>query len=262
MKIRKYWNSISGTPKDLMGCYPMGGGGLLEAPYRHYFEVKHLRKIIHFHKHMNVLELGCGNGRWAVSIAPLVNSYTAIDFSAPALSIAMNRVQEARISNVNFYELPIVQFEGEMQYDIIYFSGVTQYLQDSEVKKVLTNLKPWITSSTIIIDRSTLNYKSREILDNQNYFTILRTPSEIAEIFNEYGFKKKYQKRSYRFLRGGRFFNSRPLIILLPKVSNFIHPVSYLLLFAFSWCADFINPILFEGGDRTHDFIILKMDDK
>ena len=60
------------TPPQLVGMYPLGQEGLLEAPYRRYFETRHLKKIVRFHERMNILELGSGNGRWAVSLAPLV----------------------------------------------------------------------------------------------------------------------------------------------------------------------------------------------
>jgi SAM-dependent methyltransferase len=260
-RIRDYWNSVGELPKELIGCYPMGGGGVLEAPYRHFFELKHLRKVINFQKNMNVLELGCGNGRWIVSLAPLVKNYTAVDFSEPALAIAKERVQEAGISNVEFYEQQILSFKSEKKYHIIYFSGVTQYLQDDEIKTVLANLVTCISAETIIVDRSTINYSCREILNKEGYFSIFRIPTELYSIFENIGFKIAHQKRSYLFLRCGRFLNRKPFRKTLPLLCKLFSPLSYYFLFIFSWCADYIYPIPFEGGNRSHDFMVFKMAD-
>ncbi|QPK63430.1 class I SAM-dependent methyltransferase [Methylomonas sp. LL1] len=256
--IHKYWNSLGMLPKELYGCYPMGGGGLLEAPYRHFFEVKHLQRIIPLNKDMNILELGCGNGRWAVSLAPLVNHYTGIDFSETAIDIARECIKDIGLDNIVFYKIPAMEFQADKYFDIIYFSGVTQYLQDDEIIKILSNLKPYLKQSTIIIDRSTLNYKTREISDLQNYYSIYRTPHELSELFNTFEFKKYYQQRSYRFLRGVRFLNRTPVINALCIVSDLAKPISYYLMYTISWIADHINPIPFEGGNRSHDFILFK----
>ena len=249
------------TPRQLVGVYPMGRGGLLEIPYRHYFEVKHLKQKVHFDQTMNVLELGCGNGRWALSLAPIVKHYTGVDFSRSALDIAQEDAQMAGLKNVELREQSILDFQGDRPYDIVYFSGVTQYLQDEEINKVLKNLAPHFKRNTVFIDRSTVNYREREILSTAQYYSIFRTPRELNDIFSAFGFHIIYEKRSYRFLRGGRFVRSRYLLNILPPLAHFTRPVSYYVMLFFSFMADILSPKPFEGGDRSHDFLIFERND-
>lgn len=260
--VKTYWNTMGNTPRQLIGVYPMGGGGLLEVPYRHFFEVKHLRQKVCFDETMNVLELGCGNGRWILSLAPLVKSYTGVDFCNVALDIAQEDINKLGLKNVELRDQSIVEFKGELPYDVIYFSGVTQYLQDDELKTVLKNLSQYFKETTVLVDRSTVNYKERENISSTHYISIYRTPKELNAIYSEFGFRLIYEKRSYLFLRGSKIWNSFRLFQnsfrLLVHITR---PISYYVMLLFSFFADTINPKHFEGGDRSHDFLIFKRSD-
>lgn len=253
---------MENIPRQLIGVYPMGGGGLLEVPYRHYFEVKHLKQKVCFDNTMRVLELGCGNGRWILSLAPLVKNYTGVDFGHAALVIAQEDINALSLKNVELREQSIVEFKGDQPYDIIYFSGVTQYLQDEEIRTVLNNLRPYFNNKTVLIDRSTVNYKERENISSPQYISIFRTPKELTDIYSDFGFYLRYEKRSYLFLRGGRILNSFRLFQNSFRVLVHItRPISYYAMLLFSFLADTINPKPFEGGDRSHDFLIFKRSD-
>jgi SAM-dependent methyltransferase len=244
------------TPPQLIGMYPLGGGGLVEAPYRHYFECRHLERIIHFGKQMNILELGSGSGRWAVSLAPLVNHYTGVDLTHKAVVIAREAIAAQRISNAEFYEQSILDFKGNRPYDVIYFSGVSQYLENDQLQRVLDNLSPWMTPGTVIVDRSTISYRAREVVSRKDYYAILRTSQEIRDIFRPYGFFLKYSKRSYRFLRGARFLLRPPLDRILPQVVQLTAPASLWMMLGASFVIDHLHPIVYEGGNLSHDFLL------
>jgi SAM-dependent methyltransferase len=247
-----------GTPRQLVGVYPLGGGGAMEAPYRHFFELRHFLSIAPLRPDMSVLELGSGNGRWALSIAPLVQTYTGVDLSPRAVEIAREDAASRGLRNVDFRELSILDFRPDRAYDLIYFSGVSQYLEDEQLGAVLQNLSPGFKPDTLIIDRSTVNYRAREILRRENYYSILRTPEELRALFAERGFRLDYCRRSYRFLRGARFLTARPWNRLVTAFVLGVQPLSLWLLYGFSWLADTLHPIPFEGGDRSHDFLVFR----
>ncbi len=248
------------TPPQLVGMYPLGGGGLIEAPYRHYFELRHLIKIIKFSNKMNILELGCGNGRWAVSLAPRVAHYTGIDVTPRALEIARTAMDSHSIRNADFQEMSILDFKGGRPYDLIYFSSVSQYLEDSQIHQIMNNLSEWIKPTTIIVDRSTLNYPSRYVLERPGYYSILRTPQELDNLFRIHGFSLVYYKRSYRFLRGARFLKLLPLNRFLPSIIQRTQPVSLYTMLFFSWLADTIKPKPnpFNDCGSSHDFLLFE----
>jgi SAM-dependent methyltransferase len=247
---------MQGVPPPLIGVHGMGGGGLIEVWYRHYFEFRHLKKICCFRKDMQVLELGCGNGRWALSIAPLVRNYVGVDFSTTALQVAQEQVKKNKLRNVSLVEKNIGEFMSPDTFDVIYLSGVSQYLTDEEFELTLAHIRACCRPATIIVDRSTINVKQREIMENGEYWAVFRTPAELALRLKAIGFTLSYQKRSYRFLRGGKFLNHRRLNNFLAPLVRWTRPLSFRLLHLITVLADALKPVPFEGGERSHDFFL------
>lgn len=258
MGLLDYWNRPTGQPKELAGCYPMGGGGLTEAIYRNYFELQHLRKVVPLHESDNFLELGSGNGRWAVGLARHVASYTAVDFSARMMAIARQSAHEAGIDNIRFIERSITEYVPDQRYDIVYFSGISQYLDDKALSTVLDRLYPWLAHDACLVDRSTVNTACRETVRIDDYESTYRTPEEIARIFSRAGFAPTYRKRSYRFLRLGKVIRRLPLSWLMQHDRRAMLPLICHGLRTVSWMADCIHPVPFEGGLRSHDLQVFR----
>ncbi len=264
--IARFWNSQEGACGTAAG---FGGGYELEADYRTYFEWKHLRRIVSFDRNMSLLEMGSGDGRWAVILAPLIKQYEGVEFSEILVGIARRAAEKNGLKNVHFHQCSATEFSSEKQFDIIYFAGVTQYLDDDGIKQTLDNLAPCIKPTTVIVERSTLRYKKRETrLIKSKCYTIYRTPEEIKDIFAASGFRLYYQKRSYRFLRGfrllNRFFFRGPLIPLRRVLAAFIRatkPFSLYPMLWFSVVADTVWPAPWNKGDGSHDFFLFKRDD-
>jgi len=248
--------SLKETPPELVGMYPLGGGGLVEAPYRHYFESRHFKKIVRLAKHMRVLELGSGNGRWALTLGPSVRSYTGVDVTPHAVQIAREAVERHAIRNCSFQQASILDFRAEGKtYDLIYFSGVSQYLEDEQLDDVLGNVELATSRNTIIVDRSTINYGWRDTVRRPGYFSILRTPEDLKQIFKKHGFELTYIKRSYRFLRGARFLLQLPRINVLCSIINATRPLSLYTMLGVSALADSLRPHAVTNGDWDHVFL-------
>lgn len=254
----RFWNNLQGVPPPLIGVHGMGGGGLIEVWYRHYFEFRHLKRICRFRADMNVLELGCGNGRWALSIAPRVKDYIGVDFSDSALQVARKQVEKNKLKNVLLIEKNIAEFISTDTYDLIYLSGVSQYLTDKEFTRMLGHVRRCCHAATVIVDRSTVNLKRREIMENGDYWAIFRTPDELERLLKTVGFALTYRKRSYRFLRGAKFLTRRRANKILAKLVYWTRPLSFHLLRLLTILADAWKPVAFEGGDRSHDFLVFK----
>jgi SAM-dependent methyltransferase len=252
----RYDNDAGGTPRQLVGMYPLGGGGIVEASYRHYFELRHLKKIVAFSGNMNVLELGCGNGRWAVSLAPIVKHYTGVDITRRALDIAREDLSKYGVLNVDLHEQSVLDFQGDRHYDVVYFSAVSQYLEDDELDKILGNLRPWLKRNMTLVDRSTVNYVRRENFERPGYYSIFRTKDDLCRIYGKYGFRIVYSARSYRFLRCGRRFNSSLLRKPFLRIIELLKPVSLNAMLAFTVLVDTIAPL--PPPLQSHDFLVFK----
>jgi SAM-dependent methyltransferase len=251
---REFWNAPNTISTEYEGVFPMGAGGLFETRYRNYLEIRHLKKIILFNKDMYVLEHGCGYGRWIKALAPLVRKYVAVDFSHRA-------IEEAKkipgLSNVEFHEQPITEFRSGRIFDIVYFGSVIQYLQDNEFQSVIGNMQEYTCPSTIVIDRSSVDYQQRRTVTTPNgYLVIYRTPEEICFVMESYGWKRVYEKRSHTFLRGSRVCGFGPVQALLLALSD-LTPLTFLVLEKFSQFMDWVYPVDYEGS-QSHDFLVFR----
>ncbi|MRR16567.1 MAG: class I SAM-dependent methyltransferase [Deltaproteobacteria bacterium] len=196
----EYWMKQTAVRPELLGVSDIGGCGLTEVLYRHFEESRHLRRLVAFDRQKTVLELGSGNGRWAISLAPLVKHYDAVDFSQPMLDIARTRAALLKLDNITFCREAAQDYIPTSSFDIVYLSGVTQYLHDADLRKLLKRLYRSLRPNAVIIDRSTVHRRQRLLTDRQDYFCIYRTSDELEQIFREAGFKLDYRRQSYLFL--------------------------------------------------------------
>lgn len=252
---KDYWDSFNGRVPYLKGVYGLGEGGEIEIPYRHFFELKHLQSVVKFNEHMDVLELGCGSGRWAISLAPKVNKYVGVDFSRESLLFAEQEARKNNITNVQFIESSVIDYTSTDKFDIVYFSAVTQFLSDEDFIRVLHNIENSFMPNCIIIDRSTVNFMKRNIRYD-DYFSIYRTPSELTAIYNSFGFKLEYQNKSYRYLRFGKYLRRLNINNVLLKIINKTNPFSLYTMWLISSLTDMIAPN--DMHEMSHDFFIFR----
>jgi len=265
--IATFWNSRQGAHGTTAG---FGGGHELETDYRTHFEWRHLKKIVPLDSKTSLLEMGSGDGRWAVILAPLIKQYEGVEFSEILVETARQAAEKHGLENVQFRQCSVTEVStaGE-QYDVIYFAGVTQYLSDEEFKQALDNMAPSMKPTTVIVERSTVRYKKREVRNMKaTCYTIYRTPEEIKDIFAASGFRLYYQNRSYRFLRGfnllNRFFFRGPFAPLKHALAALIRttkPFSLYPMLWFSVVADTVWPAPWNKGDGSHDFFLFKRDE-
>lgn len=129
---------------DEWSRFTQDGDGLDEATravmYNDYFEIFPWEKIS---SDANGADIGCGSGRWAQIVAPLVGHLNLIDASASALSVAQCNL--ANISNVSFQEASVGSLpidDGTM--DFAYSLGVLHHVPDTAgaLREIAKKLKP------------------------------------------------------------------------------------------------------------------------
>ncbi len=195
-----YWTHQRDALPELFGVADIGGSGLTEVLYRHHEELRHLRRIVAFGPRQTVLEIGSGNGRWAISLAPSVSRYVAVDFSRQMLDVARQRAAEAGLENIVFCESAAQSYMPTMNFDVVYFSGVSQYIRDDDLKRLLERLMPFVKPGGVVVDRSTIHRRQRLVSERTDYFSIYRTADELVHLFDAVGWANYYRQPSYLFL--------------------------------------------------------------
>lgn len=136
---------------------------------------------------MNVLDLGCGMGRWADALAAECRLYCGVDFSKEMISAAIN---DKKGDNCHFYNLSVLDALSNRQvlenpYDVIIMTGVSMYINDDELLQCYRKISGIAGENTLIYfeesvgkkERLTLNHIWSENL-NSYYGAIYRTREE------------------------------------------------------------------------------------
>lgn len=255
-----YWSKDAATAErpEQAGCPPIGDCGLVESLYRHFEESRNLRKLVAFEKRHKVLELGCGNGRWTLALAPLVNHYTGVDFSEQMLSIARKRAGADRLSNTSFACAKAQDFLPDGKVDVLYLGGVSQYIHDGDLSAMLSRLHGHVAEKGVLIDRSTVHFQTRSSLDEDDCFCIYRTPEEIESIFSEAGFRLRIRTPSHIHLN---FPNFARRILKTNFASHAVEACAPMSFHALRMAAYATRAILGRRGweaEFSHDFFIFE----
>ncbi|MDO4571253.1 MAG: methyltransferase domain-containing protein [Planctomycetia bacterium] len=202
------------SPEDrikYVGMRAVGTGDVVELPYRHYWELKNFLRLIPQKRPLSILELGCGAGRYAVSLSPLATHITAVDMSKPQIDYAKQDLQRRGINNVTYCCENLLDYippEGE-SYDVIYFSGVLQYFSGEEIENVLSRILPSLKPDGVVVERDTITYNPEQYIpDWEGYTSIYRTSNQIMDMFAHHGLYGTAQGPAYPYLRFARLWRT------------------------------------------------------
>lgn len=157
------------------------------ADIRNEIEFKNLKKYLG-DKQYNVLDIGCGMGRWAKNLQDkYIISYDGIDFSHNFIENAKIRFKDD--NRIAFYQMSATKLDKNKlkdKYDLIIITGVCMYINDDDLPILLTNINDLLEydgilyfqeSVSVLNERLTLkDFYSDEL--QCNYSAIYRTINE------------------------------------------------------------------------------------
>jgi ubiquinone/menaquinone biosynthesis C-methylase UbiE len=195
-RVRENWESIARDfPEDMVS-----GSTDVNAPKgrRQQFEFRHRVELSTFLAHVpistnsNVLELGCGSGRWLVSLAPMVRTITGVDFCSGSLDVAKKRLENRSLKNVKLLNESVVTVDPGEKFDIIYTSGVLQYLNDEEFRHCLENISRMLLPGGILVSRDSLILFVDRYIKTGTYQCIYRNQNEFVSQVESCGYKMQW----------------------------------------------------------------------
>jgi len=139
----------------------------------------------------DVLDVGCGTGRWADVIYPQCTSYLGTDFSQELVDIAVKRfasnpkVKFRCIASESISDQSITQ-----RFQIIISMGLFIYLNDDELSQTIKGYTSVADSSCRILIREPVGTHARLTIQEhfsedmeQIYNAIYRTEAELMDVF-------------------------------------------------------------------------------
>lgn len=147
--------------------------------------------LLNLHRDDTVLDIGCGNGRWAQTAAGRVRRYTGIDFSADLVRAARESIRFADFYVMAAHEFRRDQFPDQA-FSLIILSGILAYLNDRDVKRLLVEIAAVACPAARIYLREPMGVKVRLTLDRfwsdelaARYSAVYRTRDEYAALLSE-----------------------------------------------------------------------------
>lgn len=180
------------------------------------YERENILPKLQITKDCNVLDIGCGIGRWAEQVIPLCNFYCGVDFSSEMVKTAKERNQ-GKSGNFEFYNASFQEFvrnrkvEFKGKFNRLIIAGVCMYINDQELPGCLEDLLEFFQKDSIFYLTETVGVEKRLTLREFysdtlqcDYDAIYRTPEEYKEYF------KIIEEAGYQPLEQG----------FLPKLNN------------------------------------------
>lgn len=256
-RLWAWWNKqavISPDSAGILQVYNEPWFGLL---YRQEAEWLHFRRIVSLHKDMHVLEFGCGAGRWALRIAPLVSRVIGIDFSEEMINLARERQRSLGLNSVEFCVSAAQDSILETKFDVVYLSGITSYLSDPQLRKTLCHIQTMLAPGGILIDRASISLGVREVYDDGDYQGIYRTIQEQKLIFEEFGFHLTYHAPSYNRMRLPHRLLANPWFQRgMATGLNRLPKATVLFIYTITRMLEKTRPRAHDAASRSHDFFV------
>ncbi len=166
----------------------------------------------------SVLDIGCGIGRWADTLADHCDHYVGIDFSSKLIEIARDRHPNPKMT---FHVLAAQDISGALQpdakgFDLAVISGVLIYMNDRQVESCLGSLALLMAKNSVVYIREPFGVGGRLTLDGtwsaelrSTYRAIYRTSDELSAIINQTIGQSNFTKARFSPLYDEEDLNNR-----------------------------------------------------
>lgn len=168
-------------------------GSELLAEYRDKCEKRIFQQEISVDRSMNVLDIGCGTGRWELFVSNRCRQIVGFDFSQALLNVAAQKMEEIGANNVTLICSTLGDFDTDEKYDLAIISSVLLYVPDSEVAKLLQKL------NTIMIPEGKVfnleftgireSFRGGHGTDSEYSEYQMRTTEQFVKLFYKAGFE-------------------------------------------------------------------------
>jgi ubiquinone/menaquinone biosynthesis C-methylase UbiE len=254
-RAHEVWSETQTVSADSAGCASLGTGLEIEAAYRHSEEWQRFRELVPIESDWRVAEMGTGNGRWLESFSPIARECVGVDYSASMLELARARV--AHLSNCRLILGSVTEDVLDGAFDLIYFSGCLQYLDDDDVAKAIALIAGHLAPDGWVVDRTTVSRGARIEGTKEQRYSTYRSAEEHLLVFRRAGFELVARRKSYEALWIPLPLMVRPLRAIVTMLLRATAPFSYRIAARVSGWRWRLWPTSDERT-YTHDFFVFR----
>jgi len=166
-KISQYYDSVKSIPLN-------ADAALLEEDI--------VQSLIEIDEQKSVLDLGCGDGRWARRLVGNCREYVGVDISQAFVD--MLEAEFRGWEEAHFICMSADKYQRERRFDIIMIVGLISYMNDEDIRSLSRNCKEMLADDGVLVLRN-----------------VALEDDEIRRVYFE---KIPLLHKIYRLLRGRR----------------------------------------------------------
>jgi precorrin-6B methylase 2 len=159
-------------------------------------EVALIEDKLHLAQSDVVVDLGAGNGRFAMLFAPKTSKVCAVEYIRGFAKIIENQAKKLCLNNIEVVNEPAEEFCRKSYADVVFVSGLLHYLDDEQYEKTIKNIEKTLKSGGTLFLREAISVLSNEfIVDkfseelNTHYCSVYRTINQHIGAFGGGGFE-------------------------------------------------------------------------
>ena len=165
-------------------------------------ETEMFMNLVDINSDWKLVDLGGGIGLWSNFFADKVKSVTLVEKELSFIEIAKNIAKE----NISIIHSDVVDFnQNDNVYDVVFISGVTIYLNDKSLNRLMIKIKKYLKPNGLFLHRDAYGVDEDFILKNKfsdnlkmDYSAIYRSRINYDKIFvDKFNFKKDYDNDFY-----------------------------------------------------------------
>jgi SAM-dependent methyltransferase len=202
---KETWDSLS----DQSGEHPLRAVISKNDLNNYYVDKTQKRlfnEVIKIKKDFEVLDVGCGVGRWSLWFAPQVEKVVGVDLSPKMIEIAKKRAISCNIKNIEFFgiENSLIRFKDN-EFDLVVGVWILKYIMNGDkLKQMIEEMCRVIKAGGYVAIIEQVDYNGPILLGKEDLSgqSLLRPPDYYISLFEGCGMKliKHYTTTNSIFL--------------------------------------------------------------
>jgi 2-polyprenyl-3-methyl-5-hydroxy-6-metoxy-1,4-benzoquinol methylase len=145
------------------------------------------RVMPHLTQEIDVLDVGCGPGTWAMQFAPGVRSVHGIDIAPSFIQHAREEAIKNNLKNATFEVGSFIDYQIEKRFGLIVLGAMLVYVNDQDLVPFFAKLKSWLAPGGFIYARTSVAPRTPYTRKGK-YQGIYRTLPQYKAAMHEVGF--------------------------------------------------------------------------
>ena len=176
-------------------------------------EISLINTELQFNNDCTVVDLGAGNGRFTLFLAPNVKKVVAVEYISDFTDFIIEQAEKSRYTNIEVINMPAENYCNENYADIVFVSGLLNYLEPEQYNQTIKNISKTLKAEGTLFLRETISILDDEFIVNKysdeleaHYCSLYRTKNQLIDDFHSQCFQPV---KCFPFFSDGSVLNKR-----------------------------------------------------